>query len=81
MHDVIAEKLAERHARLTTATVLGVTMQAFLRDTADKERSLTFKMNAPSTCDLDDSPEEQLLRRYLFKWGIEKHANDLATAA
>jgi hypothetical protein len=81
VYDVIADKLAERHARLTSATVLGVTMQAFLRDAADREKSMTFKISAPATCDLDDSREGQILRQYLSSWGIEKHVDSLATAA
>jgi hypothetical protein len=81
VYDVIADKLAEQHARLTNATILGVTMQAFVRDADDEERSLTFKISAPAFCDLKDSPEEQRLRRYLREWGIEKHAGDLVTAA
>ena len=36
---------------------------------------------APAFCDLEESPEEQLLRRYLKIWKIEKDADDLATAA
>ena len=81
VYELIADKLAEKHARLTNATVLGVTMQAFLRDADDKERSVMFKITAPAFCDLEDSPEEQCLRRYLREWGIEKNADDLATAA
>ena len=56
-------------------------MQAFLRDAGGKERSLTFKISAPAFCDLEDSPEEQTLRKYLGEWKIERHAGDLATAA
>lgn len=81
VYDVIADKLAEKHARLGAATVMGVTMQAFLRDDEDKERVVHFKIGAPATCDLGDSAEEQLLRQYLPKWGIESDADDLATAA
>ena len=81
VYEVMADKLAERHARLSSATVLGVTMQAFLRDAGGKERSLTFKISAPAFCDLEDSPEEQTLRKYLGEWKIERHAGDLATAA
>ncbi len=81
VYDVIADKLNDRHARLMGATVLGVTLQAFLRDVDDKEKVVTFKINAPATCDLGDSPEEQLLRGYMPEWGIERHAGDLATAA
>lgn len=81
VYDVIDDKLAEKHARLTTATIIGVTLQAFMRDAEDKETIVPFKITAPATCDLGDTFEEQLLRRYLPEWGIEKHANDLATAA
>lgn len=81
VYDVLADKLAERHARLTDANVLGVTMQAFLRDVEGRARTTSFKISAPAACDLGDSPEEQLLRRYLPEWGIEKNARDLATAA
>ncbi len=81
VYEVMADKLAEKRARLATATVVGVTMQAFLRDHEDKERVVQFKIGAPATCDLGDSPEEQLLRQYLPKWGIENDADDLATAA
>ncbi len=81
VYDVIADKLAEKHARLANATVMGVTMQAFLRDDDGEERAVLFKISAPSTCDLGDSSEEQLLRQYLRKWGIENDADDLATAA
>lgn len=81
VYDVIADKLAERHARLSDVTVLSVTLQAFLRTDEGKERILTCKISAPSFCDLEDSPEEQMLRQYLREWKIEKRANQLATAA
>jgi hypothetical protein len=81
VYDVIADKLAERHARLSDVTVLSVTLQAFLRTDEGKERILPCKISAPSFCDLEDSPEEQMLRQYLREWKIEKHANQLATAA
>lgn len=81
VYELIADKLAERHARLTNATVVGVTMQAFFWDANERERSLMFKISAPAFCDLEDSPEEQRLRWYLRAWGIEKDADDLATAA
>jgi hypothetical protein len=81
VYEVIADKLADRHAHLRDATVLGVTLQAFLRIAEGKERSLTFRLSAPSFCDLEDSPEEQVLRRYLREWKIEIDANHVATAA
>ena len=55
VYDVIDDKLAEKHARLTTATILGVTLQAFMRDAEDKETIVPFKITAPATCDLGDT--------------------------
>ena len=75
-------EVAEENQRIAaTATIIGVTLQAFMRDAENKETIVPFKITAPATCDLGDTFEEQLLRRYLPEWGIEKHANDLAAAA
>jgi hypothetical protein len=52
-----------------------------MRDADNNETIVPFKISAPATCDLGDTLEERRLRRYLPEWGIEKHANDLATAA
>ena len=81
LYEVIADKLNERHARLGAATILGVTLQVRLRTEEGREKSVMFKISAPSFCDLEDTPEEQMLRRYLKTWKIEKDANHLATAA
>jgi hypothetical protein len=81
IHDVIADKFRESHARLTTATVSSAVLQAFFRTPSGKERSVSFRLTAPSFCDLEDSPEDQLLRGYLPIWGIQKNANSLAATA
>ena len=81
MHDVITETFNEKHARLSDATVLSVVMQAFIRTPAGKERSLLFRLTAPSFCDLEDSPEELILRQYLREWKVEKDAVSLEDAA
>ena len=81
IHEVIADKFRDAHARLATATVTSAVLQAFLQPPAGKERSLSFRLSAPSFSDLEDSPEEQALRGYLPVWGIGKDAKSLATAA
>ena len=81
IHEVIADKFRDPHARLTTATVESGVLQAFMQTAAGKERSISCGLSAPSSCDLEDSPEELILRSYLRVWGIEKDANGLATAA
>ena len=81
IHEAIADKFREPHASMATATVASVVLQAFFQTPGGKERSLSFRLSAPSFCDLADSPEEQILRGYLRFWGIEQNENNLATAA
>ena len=81
IHEVIADKFRDPHAGLATATVTSVVLQAFFQTPTGKERSISGRLSAPSFCDLEDSPEEQILRGYLPVWGIEKNANRMATAA
>ena len=81
IHDAIADKLREPHAGLATATLTSVVLQAFFQTPAGKEQSTSFRISAPSFCDLEDSPDEQVLRGYLPAWGIERNANSMETAA
>jgi len=81
IHEVIADKFRDPHAGLATATVTSVVLQAFFQTPTGRERSISGRLSAPSFCDLEDSPEEQILRGYLPIWGIEKNANRMATAA
>jgi len=81
IHAAIADKFREIHASLATATVASVVLQAFFQTPEGKERSASFRISAPSFCDLEDSPEEQILRGYLPVWGIQKNANSVATTA
>lgn len=71
VYDLVAVALNERRARLSDTTVLGVTMQAIFQTSKGKVRRIPFKLSAGSSCDLGDSPEELLLRRYLKTWKIE----------
>jgi hypothetical protein len=80
VHEVIADKFRDPHAGLATATVTSVVLQAFFQTPAGKDQSISGRLSAPSFCDLEDSPEEQVLRSYLPIWGIEKNGNRLATA-
>jgi len=81
IHAAIADKFREIHASLATATVASVVLQAFFQTPEGKDRSSSFRISAPSFCDLEDSPEEQILRGYLPVWGIQRHANSVATTA
>jgi len=81
IHEVIADRFREPQATLAAATVSCAVLQAFVATSTGKQRSISFRLSAPSFCDLEDSPEEQALRGYLRAWGIENDENSLATAA
>ena len=70
----IADRLNQQDARLSDAIILGVTLRAIVRTGEGKRRSLRFGISVPSTCDLQDSTEEQCLRGYFTLWGIENDA-------
>jgi len=72
--DLVAATLDQRRTRLEDTTVLNVTMQALFRTPGSKDRSITFKLSAGSYCDLGETPEELLLRKYLRLWGIDRDA-------
>jgi hypothetical protein len=74
VYDLVSVALNERRARLADCTVLGVTIQAIFQKPNGKDRRIPFKLSAGSKCDLGDSPEELLLRRYLRVWKIERDA-------
>ncbi len=81
IHEVIADKFRDSHAMLASAMVSSAVLQAFIQTSTGKHRSISFRLSAPSFCDLEDSPEEQALRSYLRTWEVEKDANSLATTA
>jgi len=81
IHEVLADKFQDSHARMATATVSSAVLQAFMQTPAGKEHSVSFRLSAPSFCDLEDSPEDQILRKYLSIWGLQRNAIGLATAA
>jgi hypothetical protein len=74
VYDLAAVALNERRARLADCTVLGATMQAIFQKPNGKEQRVLFKLSAGSNCDLGDTAEELLLRRYLKDWKIERDA-------
>jgi len=68
VYDFVAVALNERRARFADCTVHGVTMQAIFQKPNGKDRRFSFNLSEGSKCDLGDSPEELLLRRYLKVW-------------
>ncbi len=73
VYDLIRANFAEDKATLRDVTIVEATFQAQFERSGKRKRSVVFKLSA-SRCDLGDGVEEQILRRYLKLWGIERDA-------
>jgi hypothetical protein len=73
IYDLIRANFAEDKATLKDVTIVEVTLQAQFERPGKRNRSIPFKLSA-SRCDLGDGVEEQILRRYLKRWVIERDA-------
>ena len=71
VYDVIQDILAEDRADLAHDTILEATLRALVDCPGKRARSITFRISE-TRCDLGDDAEEQMLRRYLKIWGIER---------
>jgi hypothetical protein len=73
VYDVIQDLFAEDQADLAHDTILEATLRALVDCPGKRHRSITFKISE-TRCDLGDDAEEQMLRRYLKAWGIERES-------
>lgn len=81
IQDLAETTLRNGYSTVEMSKISSTVLQAFVPSANGRERSILFRVSMPSFCDLEDSPEEQTLRKYLPIWGIEKHAKHLASAA
>lgn len=73
VYELIRANFAEDKATLKDVTIVEATLHAQFEQPGRRKRSTVFKLSA-SRCDLGDGVEEQILRRYLKLWGIERDA-------
>lgn len=73
VYDLIRANFAEDRATLKGVTIVEATLQAQFERPGKRNRSIVFRLSA-SRCDLGDGVEEQILRRYLKPWRIERDA-------
>jgi hypothetical protein len=73
IYDLIRANFAEDKATLKDVTIVEVTLQAQFERPRKRNRGIPFKLST-SRCDLGDGVEEQILRRYLKRWVIERDA-------
>ena len=68
-YQVLRDHLDPRTATLADVTLLEVTLKAEFERSGKRNRVVSFKIT-PNSCDLGDSPEEEILKAYLREWGI-----------
>lgn len=66
VHDLIEEVLGSAAVERDRLVVVGASIQAVFSN-----RSLSFDLAWPSTCNLGDTPEELALKECLKRWGID----------
>jgi hypothetical protein len=70
-YQVIHDHLDPRTATLADVTLLEVTLKAEFQRPGKRNRVLPFKIT-PNSCDLGDSPEEEILKAYVREWEINR---------
>jgi hypothetical protein len=75
VHDLMATALHERRLPLSMVDVRSAAIKMVFENTDGHGRStktLTFRISSPNSCNLKDSPEELVAKKYLKDWKIER---------
>lgn len=75
IHDFIEQALDGQHLPMAMVNVKSAAIQVRF-DTSGgpgrQTRTVSFRVSHPDSCNLKDSPEELLVKRYLKRWKIER---------
>ena len=75
IYDFIETALHEQRLPLSMVNVSAAVIQMIFENTNGgrrDERTLSFRITYPNSCNLKDSPEELLAKKYLKEWKIER---------
>jgi hypothetical protein len=75
VYEFIKESLHEQRLPLSMVNVGSVVIQMTFENTNGAKRptkKLTFRVSYPNSCNLKDSPEELIAKKYLKEWKIER---------
>jgi hypothetical protein len=70
-YQAIRDYFIAQTATLADVTLLEVTLKAEFERPGKRNRVVSFKIT-PNSCDLGDSPEEEILKAYLLEWKINR---------
>ncbi|MGQ9589913.1 MAG: hypothetical protein ACUVYA_06425 [Planctomycetota bacterium] len=75
IHDLIQTALDERRLPMSMLNVRSAVIKMVFENTNGSGRprkTLTFRVSYPNSCNLKDSPEELVAKKYLQEWKIER---------
>jgi len=75
IHDLIETALHERRLPMSMVRVNSVVIRMVFENTDGRGRpskALSFRVSHPNSCNLKDSPEELIAKKYLKEWKIER---------
>jgi hypothetical protein len=75
VHELMQNALDERRLPPAMVNVMSAVIKMVFENTDGHGRptkTLTFRISSPNSCNLKDSPEELLARKYLKDWKIER---------
>lgn len=75
IHDFMDTSLHEQRLPLSMVNVTSAVIQMVFENTNGKGRdtkTLSFRISHPNSCNLKDSPEELLAKKYLKEWNLER---------
>jgi len=75
IHDLVEQALHEQRLPLTMVNVTSAVIQIRINNTSGNgraEKTVSFRIAAPDSCNLKDKPEHMVARKYLKAWGLER---------
>lgn len=73
IHDLVQEALHEQRLPLSMVNVTSAVMQMrFNSGNGRRDKTVSFRISMPDSCNLKDKPEHLVAKKYLKLWGLER---------
>ncbi|MCD6416388.1 MAG: hypothetical protein J7M08_06800 [Planctomycetes bacterium] len=74
IHDLISEALHEQRLPLSMVNVTSAVIQMRFSNGSGRrrEKTVSFRISMPDSCNLKDKPEHLVAKKYLKRWGLER---------
>jgi len=73
IHDLVQEALHEQRLPLSMVNVTSAVIQMrFNNGNGRRDKTVSFRISMPDSCNLKDKPEHLVAKKYLKLWGLER---------